>query len=175
MSKTRKNTRQWTELTEEKENFQRILRLLILEDEEKERPVKTGDWQNHYMRKAIAWGDAEGLRVFIRALGGFIYYVVAELHTTAGFVSSGWVHEDGIKAQRELREKYPYHPVHVITCMTDIYENHCEVLEFEESCLDISTMDLLDDEIYDRWAPPLPSDRKKTEVVKKVKTTGTEG
>ncbi len=115
----------WRELLGRKDDFQAIVRLLTEFDERTGRFRRFSDPETHYMRRALAVCDSECLRVFVRSLGGFVYQVAVELRGRAGSVATGWVHEDGIRAERETFSGEARHPVHSITCLTDLYESDC--------------------------------------------------
>jgi len=89
--------------------------------------------------------EPELLRIFLQHLGGFIYYVVAELHGPGGRVSTSWVHEDGIRAERDEYAHRKSHPVHTILCLTDLYEENSRPLPENpaEICVDDPTLCLL--------------------------------
>ena len=87
----------------------------------------------HYMRKAIALGEAEHLRVLACAFPSFLYYVAAELKNCQGRVTTCWVHEDGIESERAQKRDEKDHPVHGITCMSDLFRENEEIGEKERS------------------------------------------
>lgn len=115
----------WRELVGRREEFQAIVRLLTEFDERTGRFRRFGDPETHYMRRALCVCDCEQLRVFFRALGGYVYRVAVELRGRCGSVATGWVHEDGIRGERETFAHESGHPVHGIVCLTDLYENDC--------------------------------------------------
>ncbi|MCE9597477.1 MAG: hypothetical protein K8S54_05870 [Spirochaetia bacterium] len=132
----------WRELTQKKEEFSKIIRLLVEFDEKTGRYLKYNDPETHFMRRAIAVADPAKLRVFLRDLGGFVYSIVAELRSTAGVTSTAWIHEDGIRQEREGAETT--HPVHSIVCVTDLYSESCECIP-EETGVSPVTLDLMAD------------------------------
>lgn len=114
--------KEWVELREEKGSFQSILRLLTDFDEQTGRYRRFGDPQTHFMRRALAVAEPEQLRIFLKRIGLYVYHVVVECIGPGGAVSTGWVHEDGIRAEREELSDQSAHPVHGILCLTDLYE-----------------------------------------------------
>lgn len=134
----RKEDREWRELMERKEDFQHIVRLLTTFDEKTGRFQRYGEPATHYMRRALAESSTDDLHVFLRHTGGFVYSIVAECRTVAGLVSTLWVHEDGIRAEREELAGEPGHPVHTIVCMTDLYENHSRKREEGQEDFDLN-------------------------------------
>ena len=98
----------------------------------------------HYMRKAIAVGEAEHLRILVCAFPSFLYYVAAELNNCQGRVTTCWVHEDGIESERAEKRDEPDHPVHGITCMSDIFRRNEEIGEKERSELGTLLRSLMD-------------------------------
>ena len=125
MKKPKREPRIWRELVGRKEEFQGIVRLLTEFDERTGRFRRFGDPETHYMRRALCVCDCDLMRVFFRALGGYVYQVAVELRSRSGSVATGWIHEDGIRAEREAFGAEPRHPVHGIVCLTDLYEDQC--------------------------------------------------
>jgi len=115
----------WAVLTQDLEEFQAITRLLVEFDEKTGRYGRFRDPETHYMRKALSTGDPDLLRVFLRHLGGFIYHVVVEYTGPGGLVITAWVHEDGIRTERDRFYSRKSHPVHSIRCLTDLHETCC--------------------------------------------------
>ena len=114
--------RRWRELISAREEFREILTLLTEFDEKTGRYRRFDHPETHFMRKALSLADPEALRIFLRPLGGFVYHVAAEYSSPAGQVITSWVHEDGIRAEREeFRDRHD-HPVHKIRCLTDFIE-----------------------------------------------------
>ncbi len=142
----------WMELTGRKEEFRNIVRLLLDFDEKTGRYARYGDPETHYMRKAVAQSSDEKARVFLKELGGFVYHVVVEVRSSGGLVSTGWIHEDGIRSERESYCEDLSHPVHGIVCLSDLYQSSCRKISLDsgETCLDTATLDLLTDDAYDR-------------------------
>ncbi|MDH5655716.1 MAG: hypothetical protein OEZ34_07405 [Spirochaetia bacterium] len=136
---------QWRELCKKKDEFQKIVKLLVDFDESTGRYRRYGDPESHFMRRSISVSDPELLRIFIQSLGGFIYYIVVELRAQGGQLSSSWIHEDGIRAERDEFKKQEDHPVHSIVCMTDLFENQCSEIseDFSEIHVSDQTQELL--------------------------------
>lgn len=130
----------WRELTDRKDEFSKIIRLLVEFDEKTGRYLKYNDPETHFMRRAIAVADSSRLRVFLRDLGGFVYSVVCELRSPAGVTATAWIHEDGIRNEREGAEEN--HPVHSIICVTDLYSGSGECIP-EETGVSSVTLDLM--------------------------------
>ena len=144
MSNVEENHR-WNELQECKYEFQKIVNLLVEFDEKTGRYRRYPDRETHFMRKAISVGDTDCMRIFLQHLGGFVYHVVVELSIKGGQVCTGWVHEDGIRVERDEFQESKTHPVHSILCMTDLYEKNSMPLSDDpvEMCVAESTLTLL--------------------------------
>ncbi|MBL8021490.1 MAG: hypothetical protein JNM27_17605 [Leptospirales bacterium] len=130
----------WRELTVKKEEFCKIVRLLVEFDEKTGRYLKYNDPETHFMRKAVSVADTSRIRIFLRDLGGYVYSVVAELRSLAGTTATAWIHEDGICKEREEAETN--HPVHSIVCVTDLYLLARECFP-EETGVSPVTLDLI--------------------------------
>ena len=112
----------WKEITEKKEEYFEILDLLLSFDEKTGRLNRQVDTSAHWMRRIVQRGSQDATRVLIRSLGDatpFTYTVVLEHENENGFIVTGYVHEDGIRIERELSSE---HPSHAITCLTDLLE-----------------------------------------------------
>ncbi|MBL8019724.1 MAG: hypothetical protein JNM27_08680 [Leptospirales bacterium] len=114
----------WKELVRRKEEYLRILRLLVEFDERTGRHLKYGDPETHYVRRSICIADPSRTRILIPDLGNFVYSVVCETRTASALAVIAYVHEDGIRIERDRYE--PDHPTHSITCLTDLFENDSE-------------------------------------------------
>lgn len=125
--------RPWRELSGRKSEFQDIVRLLCEFDERTGRFRRFADPQTHYMRKAVASCDPQLLRIFLRELGGFVYHVAVELRCESGSVATSWIHEDGIRAERDTFAGQGEHPVHNITCMTDLFAGTSEFCQQDDA------------------------------------------
>jgi hypothetical protein len=117
----------WKEVVDCKGEFQNILRMLILFDEQSGRYREYGEPELHYMRKAISIADPDLLRIYLRDLGAYVYYVVVELSIGGGRLATAYVHEDGIRLEREQRTDESGHPVHGIVCLSDLFEADARV------------------------------------------------
>jgi len=144
--------KQWKELLSEKEELINILKILVEFDEKTGRWSRYGSPELHLMRKAVSLSHSENIRIFIQSLGGFVYYVVAELKSVGGFLSTAWIHEDGIRAERDIYSENDSHPVHGILCLTDLYERSCAVvpLDAPEICLAAPTLDIMQEHMIQR-------------------------
>lgn len=114
---------------EDNEAMQGIVRLLTEFDERTGRFRRFKDPETHYCRKAVCSADPGLLTFRVADLGGFVYQVVAEM---VNGVDDGdlpieasqrlvtvWVHEDGIRAERDLfsgDSKHHFRPSN--TCST---------------------------------------------------------
>ena len=125
----------WREIRLGKEKFQEIVKLLVEFDERSGRHSYAPLKECHFMRKAIALAEPEGLRILVRSYPGFLYYVAAELSNDQGMVTTCWVHEDGIKSERGDHDSEPDHPVHGILCLTDLFEQNEPIGEDEHRTL----------------------------------------
>jgi hypothetical protein len=108
------------ELLTRKTEFQEMMRLLVDYDERTGRFHRYDGAELHYLRKTAALAPPDKLRVYLRQVEPFVYAVVVELATDGARVATAWIHEDGIRAEREVWTD-PDHPVHGIVCMTDLF------------------------------------------------------
>lgn len=145
---------EWKEITKRKEGFQALVAVLVDFDERTARYRRYGDPEQHFFRKAIALADPDDLRVFVRKLRGYVYFVVAEVRTECGFCATSWVHEDGVQLERDQLSSEPEHPVHGVNCLSDYYRRYSESFadDIEEVSLSDSTIDLMFSEIG--WTRP---------------------
>lgn len=112
----------WKEIVDRKDEFQQMLKLLLAFDEHSGRCRDYREPELHYMRRAVAVADPSLLRIYLRELGRCVYYIVTELHSGGGRLATAYVHEDGIRQEREQFGDEPEHPVHGIVCLSDLYE-----------------------------------------------------
>ncbi|MBI3395032.1 MAG: hypothetical protein HY042_04285 [Spirochaetia bacterium] len=133
----------WREIIKRKEEFQKIVGLLVEFDERTGRYQSYGDPEAHFMRKAVSVCRPDDLRVFAKNLGNYVYYVVTELVGSGGHVATGWIHEDGIRAEREGAASG--HPVHRIICLTDLFQDSSQKLDEDilEACVEPSTLAIM--------------------------------
>ena len=110
----------WVEIEGRKEEFIKIVRLLVEYDEKTGRAGRGGG--NHYLRAAIAHVDPADLRLFARHKGAFAYEILCTIDNQGGYLVTTWIHEDGIPPEREGLLEFPDHPVHSIVCLTDLME-----------------------------------------------------
>jgi len=111
-------SREWFEICGRKDEFQGIVKLLVEFDERTGRHLRYGDPVTHMERKAIASGEVEKLRFFVRPMGGFVYLVIGELSRDLYRIVTSWMHEDGIRVER--KDAALDHPVQKIVCVTDL-------------------------------------------------------
>lgn len=100
------------------EGFQKIVALLANFDEKTGRHLRYRDPQTHYARKAVAVAPPASLRIYAQDLGGYAYNIIAEIISDGAYVVTAWVHEDGVRQERESAPAD--HPVHSIECLTDL-------------------------------------------------------
>jgi len=112
---------EWIELTSRKDEFTKIVKLLVEFDERTGRYRRYGCESSHWLRKALAVSDQECIRILLRNLGGFVYSVVVEIRTDSGFATMSWLHDDGIRKERDEKKSEANHPVHSIVCVTDLF------------------------------------------------------
>ncbi|HBS07150.1 MAG TPA: hypothetical protein DEA96_19410 [Leptospiraceae bacterium] len=121
--------KEWREIQKGKESFQEIVKMLVEFDERTGRHSYAPLKECHYMRKAISVGDPENLLVMACAYPSHLYYVTARLSNQQGKVTTCWVHEDGVAAERLDRKEEESHPVHQIVCLTDIFQQNQKLQE----------------------------------------------
>lgn len=112
----------WQEITGGKEELQKIIMLLVEFDERTGRFKRYGDQESHWMRKAAGVCSPDELRVFVRDLGSWLYQVTVRIRSGSGHLQTTWLHEDGIRAERETLGVE--HPVQTIVCLTDLFQKH---------------------------------------------------
>lgn len=117
-------TNDWRLLISRKEEFLKILSLLVDFDTRTGRAARYADPQTHYMRKAIAVAGPSLISVFLRRTSADLYSLVAQMHCDSGFLVTAFVLEDGIHQERATQPSD--HPTHKIVCMTDLFHNDCE-------------------------------------------------
>lgn len=110
----------WRELTTRKEEFQRILKLLIAFDEKVGRHIRYEAHETHWARHAISSADPSRVRVLMKRISDCVYTIVCECRSSSAIIIASWVHEDGIKSERETAATD--HPVHKIICISDLFE-----------------------------------------------------
>lgn len=98
------------------EGFQRIVSLLVDFDEKTGRHARYP--QTHYARKAVAVAPPASLRIYAQDIGDYVYSIIAEVISEGAYVVTAWIHEDGIRQEREGAPAE--HPVHSIECLTDL-------------------------------------------------------
>lgn len=118
-----KEAPRFTEITrDDVAGFQKIVALLTSFDERTGRHLRYNDQETHFARVALAKCREENVRFFIRDLGGYVYSVIGHIESNGTVLSTGWVHEDGIRQEREEYSADKDHPVHSIECLTDFFE-----------------------------------------------------
>ena len=116
----------WTEINR-KEEFQRILNLLIEFEERTGRHKKYGDPKIHDQRKKIAHAKPEKIRIFAKHRGGFMFHIVIEYEE----FSAELILDDGIMEERDEFRHNPDHVVHTIVCTTDLVKSGTEIINFD--------------------------------------------
>jgi len=111
----------WFELKSRKVEFLEILNLLIKFDEKTGRFRRYDSPWTHWLRRSVASADPDQTRIIIRNLGEFVYSVVLQSQSPPGLAICSYVHEDGIRIERDATDSS--HPVHSIVCLTDLFEN----------------------------------------------------
>jgi hypothetical protein len=108
----------------DKVEFQKIVKLMIDFDERTGRHTRYPDPEVHYMRKAVSVARPESLTIKLERAEheeGWVYFVEVILdNSSVNSLITRWIHEDGIRAERETLGEG--HPVHNITCLTDLYD-----------------------------------------------------
>lgn len=110
----------WRELTTRKEEFQRILKLLVDFDEKTGRHIRYTDPETHWARHAISSADPSRVRVLMKRISDCVYAIVCECRSSSAIIITSWVHEDGIRSERKTATTD--HPVHKIICISDLFE-----------------------------------------------------
>ena len=136
----------WREITRggDREEFRNITSLLVDYDERSRRHLRFGDPEVHYMRKAVVVAESWRVRVFLQRVEECVFYVVAEVESENGSVATAWLHEDGILRERSQLRGQPQHPVHRLTCLSDLYERATKLSEdFGTVLVNTATWELL--------------------------------
>ncbi|MBL8020251.1 MAG: hypothetical protein JNM27_11345 [Leptospirales bacterium] len=121
------NPENWRFLTLRRDEFSRILQLLVDFDESTGRAKRYRDPETHYMRRAIAVANPDQSRIFLRRIARDVFSIVAETKSDSGIVVTSLILEDGIHAERAT--KPAEHPVHQIICTSDLFQRDCESIE----------------------------------------------
>lgn len=102
--------------------MQRIVGLLVDFDERTGRHQRYEETHTHWFRKAAAKARTGDVEFFARPLAPetFVYSVVAVIVGDSASGSTKWIHEDGIRMERDSNDIG--HPVHKIVCLTDLYD-----------------------------------------------------
>ena len=129
-SKINQKFRGWREVVDKNSEFQHILRLLIQnyskKDNEKQQSL-------NYLRQAICICKPEEMRIFIQHLGGYLYQIVCQIELQAAYMTTTWLHEDGIQSERDARVEQKQHPIHTLLCLTDFYKKYSKRIDIEEN------------------------------------------
>jgi len=112
----------WMELRDGQAEMQKIIHLLVDFDERTGRFKRFEDQSSHWMRKAVSVCNPKDLRIFAKRTAEWVYLVSVHALTNAGSVRTSWVHEDGIRMERDSAPAD--HPVHTIVCLTDLVERY---------------------------------------------------
>ncbi|MBI39218.1 MAG: hypothetical protein CMF59_18375 [Leptospiraceae bacterium] len=120
--------KEWRDIVRGKESFQEIVKMLVEFDERTGRHSYAPLKECHFMRKAISVAEPENLRILACSYPSHLFYVAARLSNQQGKLTTCWVHEDGVAAERKDRRDEPDHPVHQIVCMTDLFEQNSEIV-----------------------------------------------
>lgn len=121
MKKRKKKEKAWREITEQKKEFQGILKVL---NRFYDAVAEGRQNDSHKFRKSLETEKAEKVRIFLKKFGRYEFLVYAEItDTETGNRSDSWIHIDGIAEEREQLRKRgnKEHPVFSISCLTDLY------------------------------------------------------
>lgn len=114
----------WREIPPEKASgMRKILTLLVDFDERTGRYLRYRDPEAHFARRSLS--VAEGAKFYLCHLGDYVYLIVGHTSGQGIAVTTSWVHEDGIRQERETSNAQ--HPVHGITCVTDLWDEASEI------------------------------------------------
>jgi len=102
--------------------------------------IRYEDSETHYIRRAVCAADPTRTRILIGDLGSYVYSVVCETKTVSALAVVAYIHEDGIRIERDRCE--PEHPTHAITCLTDLFQ---EAQPVDPSTLNSFTTTLMQD------------------------------
>lgn len=104
------------------EKFQSIIGLLTNFDSKTGRWRKYSNPETHFMRRAISLANPDDLIVLIKKIDTYTYRIVVRYVSDHATLSIAWTLEDGIAHERSEYADLN-HPVHGITCLTDIYDS----------------------------------------------------
>ena len=107
--------------------MQSIVRLLTDFDERTGRYTRYNNPETHYMRVSLSRCAPENVTFYIKDLGGYVYSVIGFISSEAGTLATAWVHEDGIRKERDDADSN--HPVHNIKCVTDLFAGSADLDE----------------------------------------------
>jgi len=116
-----KKQKEIRELQIRKSEFQQIVKTLVQFDELTGR-FRHSASASHFARKIISLANEEDLIVVLQELGENNFLIFVGLDSDAKTCVT-WIHEDSIVSERVKFSDDREHPVHSITCMTDLWES----------------------------------------------------
>ncbi|MCB1172041.1 MAG: hypothetical protein KDK39_00675 [Leptospiraceae bacterium] len=128
----RKAIRSWRILNDRTADFRKIVAILTEYDEKRGRVQHYQNPELHCLRKAVTQAVDQDLTVCLRERPGYIYEVVVRYANPQGYFVTHWIHEDGIQSERELFAQDNEHPVHQITCLSDLYQEAARALKWHD-------------------------------------------
>lgn len=110
------------ELKIKKQDFFKILKD-ILEWYEKHSEVLSNLEKNDIkLKKIFLESPPEKIKIVLIKLDVTTYYVILQMKTISGEISTSWIHEDEVYKERILLKNNPNHICHKITSLSDLYE-----------------------------------------------------
>lgn len=121
MNENKVPPREWREVVEMKDEFQKILKIMSAFEGHIGRYQESAEPELYFLRKAVSVCPLEMTRAFIREIGADNFYVILEMDVGGGYCATGYIHEDGLHQEKVERAEESEHPIHKMVSMTDIY------------------------------------------------------
>ncbi|WP_036069204.1 LIC_13246 family protein [Leptospira noguchii] len=77
--------------------------------------------------------QAQNAKIYLQKLDDFSYLIFAEIIEPETTMRENWIHIDGIKEEQERFTSLGIinHPIFEIPCLTEVYDNHSKVVDFD--------------------------------------------
>ncbi|PJZ28387.1 LIC_13246 family protein [Leptospira kmetyi] len=76
---------------------------------------------------------AQNTKIYLQKLDDYSYLIFAEIIEPESTMRENWIHIDGIKEEQERFTSLGIleHAIFAIPCLTEVYENNSEVVDFD--------------------------------------------
>jgi len=105
------------------QEFQNILSIILEFDEKTGKDTEYLDSDRYLIRKALTRAEPETLNIYVQLQPGetYTYHVVCESKGIGYYIATSWIHEDGIRYERDRCDED--HPVFNLVCLSDLYKD----------------------------------------------------